>query len=601
MFRDEFLVHVKEGGCPFDGHAPDDRRARPDRRPRQTRRSPSPSTGARSRRRKGELHHRRRRAGGHLHPALLLPPAHGAGRHVPDVPGRGDGPAWLHAAAGLLRPGRRRHGGRLDQSTRPRRPRRACSSSCSSTTRSTARSATRAASARSRTRRCRTARARAASSRRSGTWRSRSRSATSCCSTASAASSAPAAPASPTRSPARPQIDFAGRGDQIEVATFPTEPFNSYFSGNTVQICPVGALTATPYRFKARPWDLEQVESTCTTCSVGCRVAVQSSANRLTRLLGVDSDPVNQGWLCDKGRFGFESVNGDEVTPVRCPTRGRRAVDVARPRLAVVSLGVDGASSWARSARPDASSTAASPSRSSARTASWSRSAGARRWPRRRRASPPPRSPAVPSAVAVIGGARLSNEDAYAWAKLAKGVIGTDTVDAQLGDGLPAELVLGLPRATIDEACVGAGAASCSPATSARSCRCSSCACATAARRRARQLIELAPDPDRRSRTLAAATLPIRPGERRSSPGPLTGDDAAATALGSHPRAARRPTAQLEAARRCWPSTPTATASSSCSAGPRSPSRARSPPPRCACSPRRCPRRGSSPRCAGPT
>ena len=53
----------------------------------------------------------------------------------------------------------------------------------------------------------------------------------------------------------------------------------------------------------------------------------------------------------------------------------------------------------------------------------------------------------------MLGGARLTNEGAYAWAKLAKAVIGTDSVDAQLGDGLPAELVLSLPRATIDEAC----------------------------------------------------------------------------------------------------------------------------------------------------
>ena len=92
----------------------------------------------------------------------------------------------------------------------------------------------------------------------------------------------------------------------------PTSPFASYFSGNTVQICPVGALTATPYRFKARPWDLEQVECTCTACAVGCRMAVQSSANRLIRYLGIDSDPVNHGWLCDKGRFGYEAVNSDE-------------------------------------------------------------------------------------------------------------------------------------------------------------------------------------------------------------------------------------------------------------------------------------------------
>ena len=109
-------------------------------------------------------------------------------------------------------------------------------------------------------------------------------------------------------------IDFAGRGERVEVAIFPTQPFSSYFSGNTVQICPVGALTATPYRFAARPWDLDQVESTCTTCALGCRVAVQSSANRLTRIMGIDSEPVNHSWLCDKGRFVFESVNGEEST-----------------------------------------------------------------------------------------------------------------------------------------------------------------------------------------------------------------------------------------------------------------------------------------------
>ena len=100
----------------------------------------------------------------------------------------------------------------------------------------------------------------------------------------------------------------------MEVNVFEDHAFSSYFSGNTVQICPVGALTATPYRFTARPWDLDQVESTCTLCAFGCRAAVQSSANRITRLLGMDSDPVNQSWLCDKGRFSFEAVNGDEVS-----------------------------------------------------------------------------------------------------------------------------------------------------------------------------------------------------------------------------------------------------------------------------------------------
>ena len=113
-------------------------------------------------------------------------------------------------------------------------------------------------------------------------------------------------------------ISFTSRGNNTQVNTFPDEPFSSYFSGNTVQICPVGALTAKPYRFKARPWDLDQVESTCTTCSVGCRTVVQSSRDELVRYQGVDIDPVNWGWLCDKGRFNFESVNSDNrvTTPL---------------------------------------------------------------------------------------------------------------------------------------------------------------------------------------------------------------------------------------------------------------------------------------------
>src|ERR1700726_4854177 len=137
-------------------------------------------------------------------------------------------------------------------------------------------------------------------------------------------------------------LDFIGRGDMLEVNTFPDAQLSSYFSGNTGQICPVGALTAKPYRFTARPWDLEQVESTCTTCAVGCRVAVQSSQNRLTRLLGIDSEPVNHGWLCDKGRFAYESVNGDEVDAGPQPdVVADENVDVAPPPASqVVSLGV---------------------------------------------------------------------------------------------------------------------------------------------------------------------------------------------------------------------------------------------------------------------
>jgi NADH-quinone oxidoreductase subunit G len=202
------------------------------------------------------------------------------------------------------------------------------------------------------------------------------------------------------------QIDFIGRGEMLEVNTFPELPFSSYFSGNTVQICPVGALTAVPYRFAARPWDLDQVESTCTTCAVGCRVAVQSSSNRVTRLLGIDADPVNHGWLCDKGRFAFDAVNSEE----------RLVEPLIRKDGALV------AASWYEALAAVAGALSGVTADGGAES------------------------------VGVLGGARLANEGAYAWAKLAKGVLGTDSVDAQMGDGLPAEVTVSLPRATIDQA-----------------------------------------------------------------------------------------------------------------------------------------------------
>jgi len=212
------------------------------------------------------------------------------------------------------------------------------------------------------------------------------------------------------------QIDFLGRGDTVEVNIFEDQPFSSYFSGNTVQICPVGALTASPYRFSARPWDLDQVESTCTICALGCRAAVQSSANRVTRLLGIDSDPVNQSWLCDKGRFAYEAVNAEQrLAQPLVRRRGDPGSDAEHDELVPAT--------WAEALTTVADGLARV------------------------------REDHGPAAIGVIGGARLSNEDAYAWAKLAKGLLGTDSVDAQLGDGLPAEVVLGLPRATIDEAC----------------------------------------------------------------------------------------------------------------------------------------------------
>jgi NADH-quinone oxidoreductase subunit G len=198
-----------------------------------------------------------------------------------------------------------------------------------------------------------------------------------------------------------PLISFTQRGNNTQVMTFPDEPFASYFSGNTVQICPVGALTAQPYRFKARPWDLEQRESTCTTCSVGCRTVVQSSRDELLRYQGVDSDPVNWGWLCDRGRFNFQSVNSED-----------------RLENPLVKSG----DSFAQVSWSEALETVARTLRH-----------------------------ATPGSVAVLGGARGTNEDAFMWAQLAD-ALGVTMRDAQLDDGLPIG-IYSYPQATIDETC----------------------------------------------------------------------------------------------------------------------------------------------------
>jgi NADH-quinone oxidoreductase subunit G len=195
-----------------------------------------------------------------------------------------------------------------------------------------------------------------------------------------------------------PLIEFIDRGNHTQVNTFPDEPFSSYFSGNTVQICPVGALTAKPYRFRARPWDLEAVESTCTGCSVGCRVSVQSSQNEILRLLGVDVGPTNQGWLCDKGRFGFEYLKAP----------GRLATPLVR--------GDDGElheATWAEALD---------------RAAEGLRTVIAAHGP---------------DAVAGIGGARGTNEEAYAFGRFLRSVVGTGSVDARVGDALDPALLIG--------------------------------------------------------------------------------------------------------------------------------------------------------------
>jgi NADH-quinone oxidoreductase subunit G len=99
------------------------------------------------------------------------------------------------------------------------------------------------------------------------------------------------------------------RGFRMEVGTAPHRPFDSVFSGNTVEICPVGALTSSKYRFKARPWELKRTPSICNNCSVGCNARVDTRVDKIMRLMSRNNDEVDDGWLCNRGRWDFDFVN----------------------------------------------------------------------------------------------------------------------------------------------------------------------------------------------------------------------------------------------------------------------------------------------------
>ena len=102
-----------------------------------------------------------------------------------------------------------------------------------------------------------------------------------------------------------PFIELLERGALQQVGIAPGEPFQSYFSGNTVQICPVGALTGTAYRFRARPFDLVSSPSVCEHCASGCAQRTDHRRGKVLRRLAGDDPEVNEEWNCDKGRWAF--------------------------------------------------------------------------------------------------------------------------------------------------------------------------------------------------------------------------------------------------------------------------------------------------------
>jgi NADH-quinone oxidoreductase subunit G len=177
-------------------------------------------------------------------------------------------------------------------------------------------------------------------------------------------------------------IEFLDRGPKQFIGTAEGRPFNSYFSGNTVQVCPVGALTGAAYRFRSRPFDLVSTPTVCEHCAAGCRQRTDHRRGAVLRRLAGDDPQVNEEWNCDKGRWAFKyATESDRLTTP-------------------LVRGADGV----------------------LHTASWTEAiaAAARGLALARDGA---------GGVGVLTGGRLTLEDSYAYAKFARVALGTNDID----------------------------------------------------------------------------------------------------------------------------------------------------------------------------
>ena len=108
------------------------------------------------------------------------------------------------------------------------------------------------------------------------------------------------------------QLIFTERGAHTFVGTHDGHPYVAPFSGNIIELCPVGALTSQPYRFRARPWDIEGAAGICTLCPSQCNVEFTVRDEKVVRVLARENPEVDDGWLCDKGRFAYQAIHVDE-------------------------------------------------------------------------------------------------------------------------------------------------------------------------------------------------------------------------------------------------------------------------------------------------
>ncbi|GLZ80722.1 NADH-quinone oxidoreductase subunit G [Actinorhabdospora filicis] len=179
-----------------------------------------------------------------------------------------------------------------------------------------------------------------------------------------------------------PFIELMERSSLEQVGIYEDEPFESYFSGNTVQICPVGALTGAQYRFQARPFDLVSSESVCEHCAAGCAQRTDHRRGKVMRRLSGDDAAVNEEWNCDKGRWAFQYVRANDR--------------LTSPLIRDEKSGELREASWPEALRFAAEGLAAAKAN---------------------------------KGVGVLAGGRLTVEDAYAYAKFARVALGTNDVD----------------------------------------------------------------------------------------------------------------------------------------------------------------------------
>jgi NADH-quinone oxidoreductase subunit G len=116
------------------------------------------------------------------------------------------------------------------------------------------------------------------------------------------------------------ELTVAERGVHSVIASQFDQPLTSNFSGNIIDLCPVGALTSRVWRFESRPWDMDHTASICSKCAVGCNVTLWQRRGQLVRVTSRENDDIDEGWICDRGRFDYTDVN--DPARLRVPTVG---------------------------------------------------------------------------------------------------------------------------------------------------------------------------------------------------------------------------------------------------------------------------------------